>query len=198
MHLLLLDNFDSFTYNLLDYFRQLGVSVQVVRNDVPLAEIRQLAFDAIVLSPGPGTPRQAGCLMALIAEYHQQVPMLGVCLGHQALGEFFGAQLTRAARPMHGKVSVIQSEGAAALFADLPAQIPVTRYHSLIIKSLPKELQPLAYTLDDAQELMAFRHRTLPLYGVQFHPEALLTTHGLPLLANWVKCCIIAKDGQSA
>ncbi|TGE26280.1 anthranilate synthase component II [Hymenobacter metallicola] len=198
MHLLLLDNFDSFTFNLLDYFQQLGATVQVVRNDVPLEEIRQYSFDAIVLSPGPGTPRQAGCLMQVIEEYHQRVPMLGVCLGHQALGEFFGAQLTRAARPMHGKVSTMRVTGPDALFADLPAQISIVRYHSLIINSLPTDLQPLAYTHDDDHELMAFRHRTYPLYGVQFHPEALLTTHGLALLGNWVKSCIIAQDGQSA
>ncbi|MCB2409453.1 anthranilate synthase component II [Hymenobacter lucidus] len=198
MHLLLLDNFDSFTFNLLDYFQQLGATVQVVRNDVPLAKIGQYSFDAIVLSPGPGTPRQAGCLMAVIEEYHRRVPMLGVCLGHQALGEFFGGQLGRAARPMHGKVSTIAPVVPDPLFAGLPDALPVTRYHSLTINSLPPELQPLAYTTDDARELMAFRHRTLPLYGVQFHPEALLTTHGLALLGNWVKCCIIAKDGQAA
>ncbi|MCB2378813.1 aminodeoxychorismate/anthranilate synthase component II [Hymenobacter sp. BT635] len=199
MHLLLLDNFDSFTFNLLDYFQQLGATVQVVRNDVPLADLRQYSFDAIVLSPGPGTPAQAGCLMEIIREYHQRVPMLGVCLGHQALGEFFGARLERAARPMHGKVSEVAcTEAADPLFDGLPARIFVTRYHSLIINLLPPDLKPLAYTTDAAHELMVFRHRTYPVYGVQFHPEALLTTHGLALLSNWVKCCIIAKDGHSA
>jgi anthranilate synthase/aminodeoxychorismate synthase-like glutamine amidotransferase len=198
MHLLLLDNFDSFTFNLLDYFQQLGATVQVVRNDVPLAQIRQYSFDAIVLSPGPGTPAQAGCLMEVIAEYYQRVPLLGVCLGHQALGEFFGARLTRAARPMHGKVSEVAVAAPDPLFAGLPPQFSVTRYHSLIINLLPPDLKPLAYTTDAAHELMGFRHRTYPVYGVQFHPEALLTTHGLALLSNWVKCCIIAKDGHSA
>ncbi|TGE20358.1 aminodeoxychorismate/anthranilate synthase component II [Hymenobacter aquaticus] len=198
MHLLLLDNFDSFTFNLLDYFQQLGVSVEVVRNDVPLEVIRQLRFDAIVLSPGPGTPARAGCLLDVVREYHHRVPMLGVCLGHQALGEFFGAHLTRAARPMHGKVSEVAWTEADPLFAGLPRQFRVTRYHSLIINLLPPDLRPLAYTTDPAHELMVFRHRTYPLYGVQFHPEALLTAHGLALLRNWVKCCIIAKDGHSA
>ncbi|SHI31502.1 anthranilate synthase, component II [Hymenobacter daecheongensis DSM 21074] len=197
MQVLLLDNFDSFTYNLLDYYRQLGVHAHVVRNDVPLAEIQRLAFDAVVLSPGPGTPAAAGCLLALIEAYHQRLPMLGVCLGHQALGEFFGARLTRAARPMHGKLSTISCAIEDPLFAGLPARMPVTRYHSLVLKDLPPVLAPLAFTTDEPAELMALRHRTLPLYGVQFHPEALLTTHGLALLGNWVKCCIIAKAGQA-
>lgn len=195
MRLLLLDNFDSFTYNLLDYFRQLGAEVTVRRNDTPLPELLALPFDAVVLSPGPGTPRRAGIMMALLAEVHQRVPVLGVCLGHQALGEFFGAELTRSARPMHGKVSdmkVVQPENT--LFAGLPPVMPVTRYHSLILRDLPPELEPLAVTADDAAELMALRHRTLPLYGVQFHPEALLTTHGLALLRNWIRIAYHCTD----
>ncbi|RYU83737.1 anthranilate synthase component II [Hymenobacter persicinus] len=197
MQVLLLDNFDSFTYNLLDYLEQLGVRAHVVRNDVPLAQIEQLAFDAVVLSPGPGIPAAAGNLMPVVEAYHARLPVLGVCLGHQALGEFFGARLTRAARPMHGKVSTISCAIEDPLFAGLPARMAVTRYHSLVLKELPPVLEPLAFTTDEPGELMAFRHRTLPVYGVQFHPEALLTTHGLALLGNWVKCCIIAKDGQS-
>ncbi|MBC6991407.1 anthranilate synthase component II [Hymenobacter sp. BT491] len=195
MQILLLDNFDSFTYNLLDYFRQLGATVHVLRNDVPLAELQAQSFDALVLSPGPGHPADAGVMPAAIAEYHRRVPILGVCLGHQALGEFFGARLTRAARPMHGKVSEIESVPDETLFAGLPMQLSVTRYHSLVLKELPAHLVPLAHTADDHRELMAFRHRSLPLYGVQFHPEALLTTHGLAILGNWVKCCIIAQEG---
>ncbi|GAA4001518.1 aminodeoxychorismate/anthranilate synthase component II [Hymenobacter fastidiosus] len=196
MQVLLLDNFDSFTYNLLDYLGQLGVRAHVIRNDVPLTAIRQLAFDAVVLSPGPGTPGGAGIMMAVIEAYHRRLPMLGVCLGHQALGGFFGARLSRAARPMHGKVSTISCAIEDPLFAGLPPRMPVTRYHSLVLNDLPPGLAPLAFTTDEPGELMAFRHRTLPLYGVQFHPEALLTTHGLALLGNWVKSCIIAKDGQ--
>ncbi|WP_368409013.1 aminodeoxychorismate/anthranilate synthase component II [Hymenobacter sp. BT730] len=195
LRLLLLDNFDSFTYNLLDYLQQLGATVQVLRNDVPLTELAKHRFDGLVLSPGPGTPESAGILLEVIAAYHQQVPILGVCLGHQALGQFFGAALTRASRPMHGKVSDIDVELTDPLFAGLPARIPVTRYHSLGLQSLPDTLLPLAFTADAHAEVMALRHRTLPLYGVQFHPEALLTTHGLALLRNWVKCCIIAKTG---
>jgi len=194
MRLLLLDNFDSFTFTLADYLRQLGAEVVVRRNDVSLAELKVSMFDGVVLSPGPGTPSQAGVMPALIQEFHQDMPMLGVCLGHQALGEFFGATVTRAVRPMHGKVSEMRCDNSEALFAGLPATQLITRYHSLIVcEPLPPMLQPLAHTTGPAPELMALRHRTLPLYGVQFHPEALLTPHGLAILGNWLRCCIIAK-----
>ena len=193
MRLLLLDNFDSFTFTLADYLRQLGADVLVRRNDVPLAELAALAFDGIVLSPGPGTPARAGVMPALIQAFYQTKPMLGVWLGHQALGEFFGGSVVRAARPMHGKVSKMRCDTSEPLFAGLPALQPVTRYHSLILgEPLPAALQPLAHTVGPPPELMALRHRTLPLYGVQFHPEALLTPHGLAILANWLRCCIIA------
>jgi anthranilate synthase component 2 len=197
VRLLLLDNFDSFTFTLADYLRQLGTEVLVHRNDTPLAEIQTLAFDGIVLSPGPGVPGAAGVLPAVIEAYHQRLPMLGVCLGHQALGEFFGASVVRGARPMHGKTSVIQHKDASSLFAGLPTNFTVTRYHSLVVQQpLPAVLEPLAHTADAAAELMAFRHRTLPLYGVQFHPEALLTDHGLAILANWLRCCIIVNSAS--
>ncbi len=193
MRLLLLDNFDSFTFTLADYLRQLGAEVVVRRNDVPLVELEALVFDGIVLSPGPGTPAQAGVMPAVIQAFHRRKPMLGVCLGHQALGEFFGGTVVRAARPMHGKVSDMRCDTAEPLFAGLPTAQPVTRYHSLIISEpLPPVLRPLAHTTGPQPELMAMRHRTLPLYGVQFHPEALLTPHGLAILANWLRCCIIA------
>ncbi|UYZ61852.1 anthranilate synthase component II [Hymenobacter weizhouensis] len=193
MRLLLLDNFDSFTYNLLDYLEQLGCEVLVRRNDVSLPELQQLSFDAVVLSPGPGTPAEAGCMPEVIEFYHQRLPILGVCLGHQALGEFFGGRLRRGQQPMHGKVSEVVWTTPDPLWAGLPARMAVTRYHSLVLDALPPMLEPLAYTTGPAApELMALRHRTLPLYGVQFHPEALLTSHGLALLGNWVKSCIIA------
>ena len=193
MRLLLLDNFDSFTFTLSDNLRQLGAEVLVRRNDVPLAELQVLDFDGIVLSPGPGTPAQAGVMPVVIEAFHQRKPMLGVCLGHQALGEFFGGVVVRAARPMHGKVTDMRCNTSDPLFAGLPATQPVTRYHSLILSEpLPAAVLPLAYTTGPSPELMALRHRTLPLYGVQFHPEALLTPHGLAILANWLRCCIIA------
>ncbi|MBU6119368.1 anthranilate synthase component II [Hymenobacter siberiensis] len=193
MRLLLLDNFDSFTFTLADYLRQLGAEVVVRRNDVPLVELNVPDFDGLVLSPGPGTPAAAGVMPAVIQTFHRHIPMLGVCLGHQALGEFFGGAVVRAARPMHGKVTDMRCDTAAPLFAGLPVVQSITRYHSLILSEpLPAVLQPLAYTTGPAPELMALRHRTLPLYGVQFHPEALLTPHGLAILGNWLRCCIIA------
>ena len=192
--LLLLDNFDSFTYTLADYLHQLGAEVVVRRNDVSLAELRQFDLQGIVLSPGPGSPATAGNLLAVLQAYHQRLPMLGVCLGQQALGEFFGGRLRRAVRPMHGKVSEIELLGDDPWLTGLPRRQPVTRYHSLALETstLPPSLLPLAHTADPDRELMALRHAKLPLYGVQFHPEALLTTYGLAWLRNWMRCCNIA------
>ena len=187
--LLLLDNFDSFTYNLVDYFGQAGIEAKVVRNDVPLEEIKQLPVTAVVLSPGPGTPGQAGSLMDVIHYYHEKVPMLGICLGHQALGEFFGAKLEKGIRPMHGKVSEIICE-PDPIFKGIPTKTEVVRYHSLVLRHTPESILPLAHTSEG--ELMAFRHKTLPLYALQFHPEAALTAYGLQMLKNWVTIANIA------
>jgi anthranilate synthase/aminodeoxychorismate synthase-like glutamine amidotransferase len=185
MKLLVLDNFDSFTFMLVDYLRQAGASCDVRRNDEPLAILRVDAYDGLVLSPGPGQPHEAGQLMPLIDRYHRRVPMLGVCLGHQALGAYFGATVGPAQRPMHGKVSTVQVlVPGDPLLTGLPDRFRVTRYHSLTVSRLPATLQPLAQT--DEGELMAVRHATWPLWGVQFHPEAVLTEHGLPLLQNWI------------
>lgn len=197
MRLLLLDNFDSFTYNLLDYLQQLGCEVLVRRNDVPLAELLALVPAAVVLSPGPGTPAGAGNLLAVIEAFHQRLPMLGVCLGHQALGQFFGGEVVRGARPMHGKVSDIAWTVPDVLWQGLPARMAVTRYHSLAVSGLPPALEALAVTTDARAEIMALRHRSLPLHGVQFHPEALLTTYGLAMLGNWVQSCIIATTAPA-
>lgn len=184
MHLLVVDNVDSFTYMLVDYLRQAGATCRVVRNHEPMAHFTAEPVDGVVLSPGPGVPRQAGRLMDVIAHYYRHVPMLGVCLGHQALGEFFGATLVQAVRPMHGKVSAIRVLTADGLLRNLPDTFGVTRYHSLVLTDLPADLIGTAAT--DTNEVMALRHRTLPLWGVQFHPEAALTQHGLQLLTNWV------------
>jgi anthranilate synthase/aminodeoxychorismate synthase-like glutamine amidotransferase len=187
MRLLLLDNYDSFTYNLYDYLSQCGAECQVVRNDaLSLQEFESLDFQAIVLSPGPKRPADAGIMPALIQHWHQRVPILGVCLGHQALGEFFGAKLVQARLPMHGKTSLIQHSGKHFLFQNLPPEIEVMRYHSLVLQSLEDTpLEVIAQT--DSGEIMALSHRTLPLAGVQFHPESILTLHGLAMLRNWVK-----------
>jgi anthranilate synthase/aminodeoxychorismate synthase-like glutamine amidotransferase len=187
--LLLLDNFDSFTYNLVDYFGQAGVQAEVIRNDVSLEKIKQLPVKAVVLSPGPGIPKNAGVLMDVIDYYHKRVPMLGICLGHQALGEFFGAKLEKGLKPMHGKVSEIICENDS-IFNGLPKQMPVVRYHSLVLQNVPNTIIPLAHTAQG--ELMAFKHVSLPLYALQFHPEAALTTYGLQMLQNWVSIANIA------
>ena len=186
---MLLDNFDSYTYNLLDYFGQLGIEAHVIRNDTPLSEIEKLDFEGIVLSPGPGIPQNAGNLLAVIDQYHQTKPMLGICLGHQALGEYFGATLQKGIRPMHGKISEITCR-ADSIFKNLPNQMPVVRYHSLVLKEASPVLLPLAFTAE--RELMAFRHVSLPLYALQFHPEAYLTTYGLDMLRNWAQLAGIA------
>jgi anthranilate synthase/aminodeoxychorismate synthase-like glutamine amidotransferase len=194
MRLLLLDNYDSFTYNLYDYLLQCGAECQVLRNDaLPLHAFESLDFQAIVLSPGPKRPADAGVMPALIKHWHPRVPILGVCLGHQAIGEFFGAKLVQAKLPMHGKTSLIQQQGNHFLFRNLPPEMEVMRYHSLILESL--EGTPLDVIAQTASgEIMALAHRTLPLVGVQFHPESILTRHGLTMLRNWVQ--EVAKGGK--
>jgi anthranilate synthase/aminodeoxychorismate synthase-like glutamine amidotransferase len=184
--ILLLDNYDSFTYNLADYLQRIAAQVMVRRNDVELNELTSYPIEGLLLSPGPSTPSQAGNLMAIIEHYVEKqphIPILGVCLGHQALGEYFGAQLVRASYPMHGKLSQIYQQQASELFAGLPLAFDVVRYHSLLLTDLPDCLQPLAQTAQG--ELMAFQHHSRPIYGVQFHPEAALTQYGLELLRNW-------------
>lgn len=185
--ILLIDNYDSFTYNLVQYFGELGAEVTVWRNDAfTLDDVRELAPDAVVVSPGPCTPREAGQSVAVIRELGPQVPTLGVCLGHQSIGEAFGARVTRAARPVHGKTSPLRHDGTG-LFAGLPGGVPVTRYHSLVVRDLPPELVPVAWTQDPGEEvLMALRHRDYPVYGVQFHPESVATEGGMALLANFL------------
>ncbi|SOD78770.1 anthranilate synthase component II [Spirosoma fluviale] len=184
MEVLVVDNFDSFTYMLVDYLRQAGADCRVIRNDESMSCLTRDSVDAVVLSPGPGVPKAANRLMDIIDYYHRRVPMLGVCLGHQALGEFFGATLSRAGKPMHGKVSTVRVIEKDCLWQGVPATFDVTRYHSLVLTDLPVELVSTAVT--EENELMAMRHRTLPLWGVQFHPEAALTQYGLTLIQNWI------------
>jgi len=186
MKVLLLDNYDSFTYNLYDYLLQTGVECDVYRNDaLPLAAFEQLDFQALVLSPGPKRPADAGLMLPLIRRYREQMPILGICLGHQALGESYGAQVVKARLPMHGKTSAIQHL-EHPLFEGIPEYFEVMRYHSLLLDSL--EGVPLRRIASSAEnEIMALEHVTLPLLGVQFHPESILTEHGLQILKNWVK-----------
>ncbi len=185
--LLMLDNYDSFTYNLVQYFGELGSDVRVFRNDaITLDEVAALRPGHIVVSPGPCTPSEAGISIALIRRFAGEVPILGVCLGHQAIGQAFGGRIVRAQRVMHGKLSSVTHDGRG-VFAGLPTPFAVTRYHSLAIERscVPEALEVTA-TSDDG-EIMGVRHRRLPVEGVQFHPEAILTEHGRQLLANFLE-----------
>lgn len=185
--LLMIDNYDSFTYNLVQYFGELGETVRVYRNDaISLAEIARLAPARIVISPGPGAPAQAGVSLDVIREFAGKIPLLGVCLGHQAIGEAFGGRVVHARRQMHGKASPIHHNDAG-VFCGLPNPLVCTRYHSLAVDraSLPGSLEVTAWS--DDGEIMGLRHKTLAVEGVQFHPESILTEHGRAMLANFLK-----------
>lgn len=181
---LLIDNYDSFTYNLVDYIQQLGKKCLVVRNDEKtIEEIDKLNFESIVISPGPCTPSESGITLPLIEKYYTYKPILGVCLGHQAIGQFFGAKLVKANQPMHGKVSKIIVDNKHYLFNDLPEEVEVMRYHSLILENLIYPLKVLASTTNN--EIMALSHCDLPIIGLQFHPESILSKEGLKIIDNW-------------
>ncbi|MFC3860700.1 anthranilate synthase component II [Deinococcus antarcticus] len=185
--LLLIDNYDSFTYNLVQYFGELGCDLTVWRNDsFTLEDVHALNPDAIVVSPGPCTPSEAGMSVEVIKSLGPEIPVLGVCLGHQSIGEAFGAKVERAKLPVHGKTSPVRHEGTD-IFAGLPADVRVTRYHSLLVKDLPPELVATAWTTDpDEEVVMALRHRDYPVYGVQFHPESIETQAGMDMLRNFL------------
>ena len=185
--ILMVDNYDSFTYNIVQYFGELGAAVTVVRNDeVSLADIAAHAPTHLVISPGPCSPAEAGISVAAIQHFAGKLPILGVCLGHQAIGAAFGGKIIRAQQLMHGKTSVI-STTQQGVFAGLPAQFTVNRYHSLAIErsSCPAELELTAWT--DDGEIMGVRHKSLPIQGVQFHPESILTEHGHAMLKNFLQ-----------
>lgn len=196
--LLIFDNYDSFTYNLCDYFKQLGQKLLVIRNDEKtLDEIEELDFSGIVLSPGPGIPENSGLLMALIDRWHNRVPILGICLGHQALGTYFGLELIKAPYPIHGKVSTIETINHP-MWNNLPDKFDACRYHSLVISvgvsTNPNVslLIPTATSQNDNVN-MAIAHKHLPIWGIQFHPEAILTQYGIEILNNWLKAFILHK-----
>ncbi len=190
--LLMLDNYDSFTYNLVQYLGELGAEVKVVRNDeVPVEAIEELAPERIVVSPGPCTPNEAGISLATLERFAGKLPVLGVCLGHQSLGQAFGGEVVRARAPMHGKTSPVYHNGEG-VFAGLPNPFTVTRYHSLVVKreTLPECLEITAWTQypdGSMDEIMGLRHREFMIEGVQFHPESILTEHGHDLLANFLQ-----------
>lgn len=184
--LLMIDNYDSFTYNLVQYFMELGQDVEVVRNDkLELADIEKLAPAQLVISPGPCTPNEAGISVPAIQRFAGKIPMLGICLGHQSITAAFGGRVIRADKLMHGKTSMIQHDGSP-LFAGVDNPFEATRYHSLIAErsSLPECLKVTAWTDDDV--IMALEHRQLPVWGLQFHPESILTTSGMQLLRNFL------------
>jgi anthranilate synthase component II len=184
--LLMIDNYDSFTYNLVQYLGELGETVHTVRNDaIGLEEIEAMSPARIVISPGPCTPTEAGVSLAVIRQFAGRVPILGVCLGHQAIGQAFGGRIVRAGRVMHGKTDRIDTVGQG-VFRDLPRSFDVARYHSLVVEreSLPDCLEVTAWASDG--EIMGLRHRTLPVEGVQFHPESVASEHGHALLANFL------------
>lgn len=189
--LLLIDNFDSFSHILADLIRQTGEELKMLRNDCSWEEIQALDFKGLILSPGPETPSKAGNLMKILERYHHQVPILGVCLGHQAIGEFFGAKLIKNQRPTHGKVHSVYRVQNHGVLKDIPEKFSVTRYHSLQLSGLPDCLLPILETQDG--EIMGMVHRNLPIVGIQYHPEALLTEHGLELVHNWLHWSAISS-----
>ena len=190
--LLMLDNYDSFTYNLVQYLGEPGAEDRVVRNDeVPVEALDDLAPERIVVSPGPCTPNEAGISLATLERFAGKLPVLGVCLGHQSLGQAFGGEVVRAREPMHGKTSPVYHNGEG-VFAGLPNPFTVTRYHSLVVKreTLPECLEITAWTQHpdgSMDEIMGLRHREFMIEGVQFHPESILTEHGHDLLANFLQ-----------
>lgn len=190
--LLMIDNYDSFTYNLVHYFEELGIPVSVYRNDeIALAQIEQLKPRCIVISPGPCTPNEAGISLAVIQTFFKMTPLLGVCLGHQAIGQMFGGQVVRAKKVMHGKVSKIYHNNKG-VFKNLPNPFKATRYHSLVIakESLPSSLEITAWTQDeqgDMEDIMGIRHPSYVIEGIQFHPESILSEYGKELLNNFLE-----------
>ncbi len=187
--LLVLDNYDSFTYNLVQYLGELGEAPVVRRNDeITVDDIGAMGTTKLVISPGPGTPSDAGITVSAIRRWGKTIPILGVCLGHQAIGEAYGGKVVRARTLMHGKTSRITHDGKG-LFKNVPNPLEVMRYHSLVVEtaSLPADLEVVARSSDDSSEIHAIRHREYPVWGVQFHPESILTQHGKEILQNFLR-----------
>lgn len=181
---LLIDNFDSFSHILADYFRQLGLELKIERNDVPIKSLIDQKFEALIISPGPGTPAQSGNLLEIIDYFASRIPILGICLGHQAIGEYFGGKLEKGKKPEHGKVHTVYKVGNHPILHGLDSSFSVTRYHSLEITNIPESLEVVLET--DHKVVMAFVHKSLPVMGIQYHPEAHLTKFGLKIIRNWL------------
>ncbi|MBY0756984.1 aminodeoxychorismate/anthranilate synthase component II [Clostridium sardiniense] len=192
--LIMIDNYDSFVYNLVRYFNELKEEVIVYRNDEITEDIiNKIKPDGIVISPGPKSPKETGEVLNIIDKFKDRIPILGICLGHQSIGHYFGGEIVKGERPMHGKISPILNNGQG-IFKGIPEKIKVTRYHSLIIKkeNLPCELEITAITEDGV--IMGIRHKEFPIYGVQYHPEAVLTEEGYSILKNFIKICEEHKE----
>jgi anthranilate synthase component 2 len=187
--ILMIDNYDSFTYNIVQYCRELGADLKIIRNDeMTLDEIDALNPQKIIISPGPASPNEAGITLDVISHFKDKLPILGICLGHQSIAQVFGGNVVRAKNMMHGKTSIIKQSSECEIFKDLPKEFVATRYHSLIVdkKSLPSGIEPTAYSTDD-DEIMALKVKDREIYGVQFHPESIMSQFGHEIIGNFLK-----------
>ena len=186
---LMIDNYDSFTYNIVQYCLELGADLKVIRNDeMTVDEIAALNPEKIIISPGPATPNEAGVSLDVIERFKDELPIFGICLGHQSIAQAFGAKIVRAERMMHGKTSIVESRGECAIFNKMPETFRATRYHSLVVEqeNLPDVIEPKAYSTDD-NEMMALKIKDRPIYGVQFHPESIMSEFGHEMIGNFLK-----------
>jgi len=187
--ILMIDNYDSFTYNIVQYCRELGADLKIIRNDeMDILDIEKLNPEKIIISPGPATPDDAGITLEVIKHFKDRVPIFGICLGHQSIAQVFGADVVRAKNMMHGKTSTMKREGETKIFKDIPQEFIATRYHSLVVdkKTIPSEIEPLAYSTDD-DEIMALKIKDKDIYGVQFHPESIMSEYGHEIIGNFLK-----------
>ncbi len=183
--MILIDNYDSFTYNIVQYLQELGIQPKIYENNnITIEELKNIKFNSVIISPGAGTPDTAGISMQVINEFYKTKKILGICLGHQCIAQFFGGKVVKSPNPTHGKTSQIFFKQKSKLFKNIPEGFNATRYHSLIVKNLPECLKTTAQTKDNI--IMALEHRKLPIYGVQFHPEAILTEYGHKILENFI------------
>ena len=185
---LMIDNYDSFTYNIVQYCRELGADLKIIRNDeMDIPEIEKLSPQKIIISPGPASPDEAGVTLEVIKHFAGKLPILGICLGHQSIAQVFGGDVVRAENMMHGKTSMMQQTGECILFKDLPEEFRATRYHSLIVKkeTLPEQIEPTAFSMDD-DEIMALKIKDKDIYGVQFHPESIMSEYGHKIIGNFL------------
>jgi anthranilate synthase component 2 len=187
--ILMIDNYDSFTYNIVQYALELGADLKVIRNDeMNLNEIENLKPNKIIISPGPATPNEAGISLEVIEHFKEKTPILGICLGHQAIAQAFGAKIVRAKHMMHGKTSIIETQKDTVVFKDLPKSFRATRYHSLVVdqESINKNIIPTSYSQDD-KEIMSLEIKDHPIYGIQFHPESIMSEYGYEMIDNFLK-----------